>query len=136
MFCLLGSAYTALWHCPSPVVWGWEKSWDGTQPGHLTQTDQRDFCIMSWHLSNESSEKGGRGAFIMVMSVWQVPAMHTEVLLSGKWPHITCWWELENKSHFHLLLQVAFGFVLLNYLYLDPWVSCCGGEWQSNYAST
>ena len=27
---------------PSPVGWGWAGSWEGTQLGQLTQTDQRD----------------------------------------------------------------------------------------------
>jgi len=50
------------------VGWG-TRSWEGTQPGQLAATDQRDFL---WHMTSCSAYKGGgrrkKGAVFRMMA--------------------------------------------------------------------
>ena len=49
---------------PPPVGWGWARSWEGTQPGQLTQTPEKGYSmpydICSAIKAERKEEKGGQ----------------------------------------------------------------------------
>ena len=126
---LLSSAYTE--PRPFPLLAppcqrdGWEctRSWEGTQTGQVTQTDQRDipYHMMSCSVYKELGGRGGGAAAFGVMVfvfpsnhyVWQSPAflgMAEHLPAHGKW----------GMNSFALLsLCVQLLLYLLNCLYVN-----------------
>lgn len=90
-------------------------SWEGTQPGQLTQNWPKVFFKLCDICSGKKSKWKEEGWHLLL---WHFSSRaitaHTEVLLPRKWPDITCWWEAENKSCFPLLSCPVFPFSLLN----------------------
>lgn len=56
----------------SSLGWGWARPWEGTEPGQLTQTHQKDKRILIW-FANKTKGEGGerRGAFAITTFVFQ-----------------------------------------------------------------
>ena len=100
--------------------WGCTKSWEDTQLGQLTPTDQRDtaYHMMSCSAYKAGRRQGGRSEWWRLSS--QVTIMRDGALLSWRWLN-TCL--LMGSSEwipcFALLVCTAFA-LLLSCLYLNP----------------
>lgn len=101
---------------------GWRKSWEGTSPGPLTQTDQRDISHRMKPAQQEELRERRGALIILIFVFWSYRC--------ASWSP-EYWEEAEHHLHmgirakifcFPLLLSVAFAFGLFNYLFLDPQV--------------
>ena len=99
LWLLLSSAYTAPRLFPTfpPSGTGWARSWEGTQPGQLTRTDQRDIPD---HMTSAQYKAGRKeeGVGVTVGPPRQ-PLRVLEPCFLRR-PDIACSWEVENKSVF------------------------------------
>uniref|UniRef100_A0A8C8B9E4 Uncharacterized protein n=1 Tax=Otus sunia TaxID=257818 RepID=A0A8C8B9E4_9STRI len=100
LWLLLSSAYTAprLFPTFSPLSGtGWARSWEGTQPGQLTRTDQRDIpdhMTSAQYKAGRKEEGGG-----VTLGPPRQPLRVLEPCFLRR-PDIAWLWEVENKSVF------------------------------------
>lgn len=93
-------------HSTPPMGWECAGSWDGTQPGQLTQTDQRDIPYnVELCLAIRVGEKEAQGKRYGVMA-FIFPSIRCGEPCFPKHSRTSAWeWELENE--FHVLLYIA-----------------------------
>ena len=100
------------------VGWGCTRSWEGTQLGQLTPTDQKD---VPYHMMSHSAIKtGGRtkkGGMFRVMALRMMKPCFPG---DGQMP--ACQWEVVTELLILLCLHVQLLLCLLNCLYLIPQV--------------
>lgn len=97
-----------------------------TQPGQLTQTDQRDIPYHMMPAQREKLSKGGGRERNNTGYLQCLPSRATVTYaaaqLHGKWLNIACWWEVEDRGFLSLLMCAwTFAFAFLNCL-----ISTCG----------
>ena len=123
LWLLLSSAYTAprlFLTFPPHSGTGWARSWEGTQPGQLTRTDQRDIpdhMTSAQYKAGRKEEGGGvtLGPPRQPLRVWEPCFLRR--------PDIACSWEVENKSVFFFLLpraDLCFALLILKLLLFYP----------------
>lgn len=102
--------------------WGCSQSWEGTRPGQLTPTDQRDVHTLWCHGQHiKLVKEGGRGEHLEWWCLSsQDTIRHDGAQLSWRWEHLPVHGKQWMNSLLWLHAWVLFS--LLNCLYLTLWV--------------